>query len=152
MKPISYNKKQGTWKTFIPGGSHRVLLRFQCSLLNEHPEIHIKWDHLSNVLHLGEHLVNCSNFESHIHSTWQSESEIDVTQSCLTLCDPMECSLPGSSVHGIFQARILEWVAISFSKRPSRLRDQTCIPPCLAASLPLSHLRSLCMHHKPSQI
>ena len=36
-------------------------------------------------------------------------------QSCLTLCDPMDCSLPGSSVHGIFQARVLEWVAIAFS-------------------------------------
>ena len=42
-----------------------------------------------------------------------------VTQSCLTLCDPMDCSLPGSSVHGIFQARILEWVAISFSRGSS---------------------------------
>ena len=39
-----------------------------------------------------------------------------VTQLCLTLCDPMDCSLPGSSVHGLLQARILEWVAISFSK------------------------------------
>ena len=38
-----------------------------------------------------------------------------VTQSCLILCNPMDCSLPGSSVHGISQARILEWVAISFS-------------------------------------
>ena len=38
-------------------------------------------------------------------------------QSCPTLCDPMDCSLPGSSVHGIFQARILEWVAIAFSRR-----------------------------------
>ena len=37
-------------------------------------------------------------------------------QSCLTLCDPMDCSPPGSSVHGIFQARILEWVAIPFSR------------------------------------
>ena len=36
-------------------------------------------------------------------------------QSCPTLCDPMDCSLPGSSVHGIFQARVLEWVAIAFS-------------------------------------
>ena len=36
-----------------------------------------------------------------------------VAQSCLTLCDPMDCSLPGSSVHGILQARILEWVAFS---------------------------------------
>ena len=40
----------------------------------------------------------------------------EVAQSCLTLCDPMDCSLPGSSVHGIFQAIILEWVAISFSR------------------------------------
>ena len=40
----------------------------------------------------------------------------EVTQSCPTLCDPVDCSLPGSSVHGILQARILEWVAISFSR------------------------------------
>ena len=46
-------------------------------------------------------------------------------QSCLTLCDSMDCSPPGSSVHGISQARILEWVAISFSSRSSWLKDQT---------------------------
>ena len=44
------------------------------------------------------------------------EIESEVAQLCLTLCDPIDCSLPGFSVHGIFQARILEWVAISFSK------------------------------------
>ena len=43
------------------------------------------------------------------------KSESEVTQSCLTLCDPMDCSLPGSSVPGIFQARVLEWGAIAFS-------------------------------------
>ena len=43
------------------------------------------------------------------------KSENEVTQSCLTLQDPMDCSLPGSSVHGIFQARVLEWGAIAFS-------------------------------------
>ena len=43
------------------------------------------------------------------------ESESEVTQSCLILSDPMDCSLPGSSIHGIFQARALEWVAIAFS-------------------------------------
>ena len=42
---------------------------------------------------------------------------------CLTLCDPMGCSLPGSSVHGLFQARVLEWVAISFSRGSSQTRD-----------------------------
>ena len=53
------------------------------------------------------------------------ESESEVTQSCLTLCNPMDCSLPGSSVHGIFQARVLEWVAISFSRGSSWSRDWT---------------------------
>ena len=45
----------------------------------------------------------------------KSESESEVTQLCLTPSDPMDCSLPGSSVHGIFQARVLEWGAITFS-------------------------------------
>ena len=48
-----------------------------------------------------------------------------VTISCPTLCNPMDCSLPGSSVHGISQARILEWVAIPFSRGSSWPRDQT---------------------------
>ena len=52
-----------------------------------------------------------------------SESESEVAQSCLTLCDPEDCSLPGSSVHGILQAKILELVAISFSRVSSPPRD-----------------------------
>ena len=47
--------------------------------------------------------------------------DIEVAQSCPTLCDPMDCSL---QVHGIFQARVLEWVAISFCRRSSRPRDR----------------------------
>ena len=43
------------------------------------------------------------------------KSEIEVAQLCLTLIDPMDCSLPGSSIHGIFQARVLEWGAIALS-------------------------------------
>ena len=43
------------------------------------------------------------------------KSESEVAQSCPTLSDPMDCSLPGSSIHGVFQARILEWGAIAFS-------------------------------------
>jgi len=54
-----------------------------------------------------------------------------VAQSCLTLCDPMECSPPGSSVHGILQARILEWVAIPFSRKSSWPRDWTWVS-CIA--------------------
>ena len=57
-----------------------------------------------------------------------------VTQSCLTLCDPMHCSLPGNSVHWILQARILEWVAMPFSRGSSQPRDRTHVSssPCMA--------------------
>ena len=48
-----------------------------------------------------------------------------VTQPCLTLCNPMDCNRPGSSVHGILQARILEWVAMPFSRGSSQPKDQT---------------------------
>ena len=65
------------------------------------------------------------------------KSETEVAQSCLILCDPMDCSLLGSSVHGIFQARVLEWGAIAFSdfgSKPmlllslSTMRINTCLP------------------------
>ena len=58
----------------------------------------------------------------------QFENEMNwnkVAQLCLTLCDPIDCSLPASSVHGIFQSRVMEWVAISFSRGSSWPRDQT---------------------------
>ena len=61
-------------------------------------------------------ILNCK-------SEWVSE----VAQSCLTLFDPMDRSSPGSSVHGIFQARVLEWVAISFSRGSSQPRDWTWV-------------------------
>ena len=69
-----------------------------------------------------------------------------VAQLCLTLCDPMDCSPPGSSVHGILQSRILEWVAMPFSRGSSSPMVGTC---CLlqwqADSLPLSHMGSPCL-------
>ena len=52
-------------------------------------------------------------------------SQSEVSQLCPTLCDPVNCSLPGSSVHGVLQARILEWVAISISRGSSWPRDRT---------------------------
>ena len=67
-------------------------------------------------------------------------------QSCPTLCNPMDCNPPGSSVHGIFQARILEWVAISSSRGSSPPRNRTHVLFHLlylqADSLPLSYLES----------
>ena len=59
------------------------------------------------------------------HLVLEKKNESEVVQLCLTLWDPMDCSLPGSSVHGIFQARVLERVAISFSRGSSWPRDQT---------------------------
>ena len=55
----------------------------------------------------------------------QTNVKVLAIQLCLTLCDPMDCSPPGSSVHGILQARIQEWVAIPFSRGSSLPRDQT---------------------------
>ena len=59
----------------------------------------------------------------YIHKERKKESE--VAQSCPTLCNPMDCSPPGSFVHGIFQARVWEWIAISSSRGSSRPRDRT---------------------------
>ena len=66
-----------------------------------------------------------------------------VTQLCLTLWEPMDWDLPGSSVHGILQARILEWVAISFSRRSSWPRDRT--------HLGLLHCRQILYHLPPGK-
>jgi len=72
------------------------------------------------ISHLQMHLI-----EIHLHKYKITQSE--VAQSCPILCNPMDYSLKASSVHGIFQARILEWVAISFSRRSSRPGDQTWV-------------------------
>ena len=70
------------------------------------------------------------------HRLYQlSESEREVAQLCPTLCDPTDCSPPGSSVRGILQARILEWVAISFSRGSSQAREQTQVPALQADAL-----------------
>ena len=58
---------------------------------------------------------------------WMVSSVVLVAQSYPTLCNPMDCSLPGSSVHGILQARILEWIAIPLSRGSSQPRDWTCV-------------------------
>ena len=69
------------------------------------------------------------------HAT-QHESESEVAQSCPTLCFPVGCSLPGSSIQGIFQARVLEWVAISFSRGSSQPKIEPRSPTFQAGALP----------------
>ena len=56
-----------------------------------------------------------------------AKSESEVAQSCSTLCDPIDCSLPGSAVYGIFQAIVLEWIAVSFSRESSQPRAWTWV-------------------------
>ena len=65
------------------------------------------------------------------NQTRLSSSVVLVAQSCPTLCNPRDSSPPGSSVHRILQAKILEWIDIPFSRRSSRLRDQTQVS-CIA--------------------
>ena len=70
-----------------------------------------------------------------------------VAESHPTLCDPMDCSPPDSSVHGISQARILRWVAISFSRESFDPGVEPTSPALQADSVPLCHLRSPCHYH-----
>ena len=82
-----------------------------CPTLQPHrrqpTRLHRPWDYPSKNTAVGCHfLLQCMKVKT----------EREVAQSCLTLSDPMDCSLPGSSVNGILQARVLEWVAIAFSK------------------------------------
>ena len=74
----------------------------------------------------------------------------EVAQSCLTLCDPMDCSLPGSSVRGILQARILEWVAVSFSRWSSQPRIEPGCPTLQADALPSEPPGKSCFFNDPT--
>ena len=83
-------------------------------------------------LHLNWWILSKRNYPPAYEWSEVKWSEVKwITQSCPTLCDPMDCSPPGSSVHGILQARILEWVAISFSRGSFWSRHQTQVS-CIA--------------------
>ena len=85
--------------------------------------LHRPWDSPGKNTGVGCHfLLQCMKVKS----------ESEVAQSCLTLRDPMDCSLPGSSAHGIFQPRVLEWSASAFS-------DFSCYPPSTTL-IPIPHL------------
>ena len=72
-------------------------------------------DNHNRLAHLEPDILECEVKWASGSITTNKASESEVAQSCPTLHNPMDCSLPGSSVHGIFQARVLEWVAIAFS-------------------------------------
>ena len=112
---VGQQKESGSY--FIPYISHLLLLlsRFSrvrlCATHRQQPtRLPRPWDSPGKNTGVGCHfLLQCMKVKS----------ESEVAQSCLTLRDPMDCSLPGSSVHGIFQARVLEWGAVAFSDFPS---------------------------------
>ena len=95
----------------------RIINAFLESLLSE------SFPSLGVIVHLSS--LACPPTLDWALDVMPGQSESEVAQSCPTLCDPVDCSPPGSSIHGILQARILEWVAISFSRGSSRPRDGT---------------------------
>ena len=97
----------------------------QCSCLENPRDGGAWWAAIYGVAQSRTRLERLSSSKYIVDSNNEKWSE--VVQSCPTLCDPMDCSLPGSSIRGIFQARILEWVAIYFSRGTSRPRDRTRI-------------------------
>ena len=87
-------------------------------------------------------MMNCT-YSNYALRKSESEVKVLVAQLCLILCDPMDCSPPGFSVHGILQARILEWIAIPFSRGLPHPGIKTWSPAFQADSLPFEL-------HKPS--
>ena len=83
-------------------------------------------------------LISCNKCTILVQDVNESESE--AAQLCLIFCDPGDCSLPGSSVHGIFQARVLEWGAMAFSRGSPQPRDRTQVSCIVSKTLyRLSH-------------
>ena len=99
-------------------------------------------------------LTSLTWIEKGLHGLWHltqvfSASQLLVAQSCLTLCDPMTYILPGSSVHGILQARILEWVAMPSSRGSSWNQSSPPAPYCRQILYHLSQ-KGRPLHHSPN--
>ena len=117
--------------------SETILTWWQCICL----QIPIEFLMMSYLIchHLSYPYPLLSSFPPPQRAKCMLKSESEVAQSCLTLCDPMDWSLPRSSIRGIFQATVLEWVAIFFSRGSSRPSDWTwfsCIVGTLASEPP----------------
>ena len=85
-----------------------------------------------------------SKWNRHFLDVWFACVCFLVTQLYLTLCDPMDCSPPGSSIHGIFQVKVLEWIAIGFSRGSSQPRDGTWVSRIVGRRFTVWANRELC--------
>ena len=90
-------------------------------MTNTHLQVNIQFFLMFNILDI-RHILVALSFDLDMIELKVKEL---VAQSCWTVCDPMDCSLSGSSVHGALQARMLEWVAIPFFRGSLQPRDQT---------------------------
>ena len=111
------------------GGSHGkcmfIIIIFQFfSISTKKAYQNFNWICTDPIAHFRENVPSCSIDKHGVpHYSTGIYNTVLVAQSCPTLCDPMDSGPPGSSVHGTFQARILEWVAIPFSRGSSQPRD-----------------------------
>ena len=112
------------YKLFLINSFKNELYHYNHNWINN-PRIHIysQFSFIQCSISMNKKII--SDFFPRV--PWSEVKWSEVSQSCPTFCDPMDCSLPGSSVYGIFQARVLEWVAISFSRGSSWPRDRTRI-------------------------
>ena len=133
---------QFIWNLFLVSQLYHML----CNITREKQRVKIPMS--STYCNCCVCTILSKSFSQH-HTLQPSESDACVSAqqlSCVALCGPVDCSLPGSSVRGIFQASMLEWVANSFSRGFSQPKDQTqvsCISGLQADSLPLSQWGSL---------
>ena len=111
VRKISWRRKRQYIPVFSPGKSHG-----ERNLAGYSPWGHKGLD-MTEHTHTGSSFIICPDLCRYVV----------VVHLCLTLCDPMDCSPPGCSLHGISQERLLEWVAISSSRGSSQPRDWTCI-------------------------
>ena len=131
MQWESSHRERGLSRSVLAETVCRLCSVPRCSRLLQQPKATVSQAGPSLVFGYIKHICSISKdtcvcvriLRGNIKSLTSGAHKCSVVQSCPTLCDPLDCSPPDSSVHGILQARILEWVAISSSRRSSRPRD-----------------------------
>ena len=118
-------KDRGAWRTAVPSRGckqQNTTQRLNNNYLLFKPTVHLEFI-FCVCYKVGVVFFFLTWTSSRFSSIYDLSHKLKVTQSCPTLFDPMDCSLPGSFVHRILQAGILQWVAILFSRGSSQLRD-----------------------------